>query len=152
VAAGDEAAPSPARPPAAPRDDGASPSIAKRPSPAGTRPAPASSQPGPPQAEASTPPAPEAPRASLGEQLEQIKRARAALRAGDHQRALELIDAYRARPTGGELGAEASLLRIEALARSGQRDAAAREARQFASEYPNSPLIDRALSFAGGER
>jgi hypothetical protein len=90
------------------------------------------------------------PTHSLGEQLEQIKRARAALRAGDHQRALQLIDAYRALPTGGELRAEASLLRIEALAQSGQRDAAAREAREFASDYPNSPLIDRALSFAGG--
>jgi hypothetical protein len=90
------------------------------------------------------------PTHSLGEQLEQIKRARAALRAGDHQRALQLIDAYLASPTGGELGAEASVLRIEALAQSGQRDAAAREARQFASDYPNSPLIDRALSFVGG--
>jgi hypothetical protein len=70
------------------------------------------------------------------------------LRAGDHQRTLELIDAYRASPTAGELGAEASLLRIEALALSGQREAAAREARQFAADYPNSPLIDRALSFA----
>jgi outer membrane protein assembly factor BamD (BamD/ComL family) len=74
------------------------------------------------------------------------------LRAGDARRALELIDAYRALPTGGELAAEASLLRIEALALSGQRDAAAREARQFASAYPNSPLIDRALGFAGGAK
>jgi hypothetical protein len=98
---------------------------------------------------AATPPPAAAPRASLGEQLEQLKLARAALRAGDHQRALELLAAYRAQPTGRELGEEASLLRIEALALSGQRDAAAREARQFASDYPNSPLIDRALSYAG---
>lgn len=101
-----------------------------------------------------TPPLREARRASLGQQLEQIKAARAALRAGDHQRAFELLDAYRAQPGGAELAAEASLLRIEALAASGQREAAAQAARQFASDYPNSPLIDRALSYAssGTER
>jgi outer membrane biosynthesis protein TonB len=89
---------------------------------------------------------------SLSDELAQIKRARTALRAGDARRALDLLDAYRASPTGGELAAEASLLRIEALALSGQRDAAAREARQFASAYPNSPLIDRALGFVGGAK
>ena len=52
------------------------------------------------------------------------------------------------------MAAEADLLRIEALAASGQRDAAAEAARQFVSDYPNSPLIDRALSYAssGSER
>jgi hypothetical protein len=95
-----------------------------------------------------TPALPETPRASLGQQLEQIKEARAALRAGDHRRALELLEAYRARPAGAEMAAEASLLRIEALAASGQREAAAQAARQFASDFPNSPLIDRALSYA----
>jgi hypothetical protein len=148
----DEVAPSPSRPQAAQRDE-VSASGAKRPSPRSTRPTPEptkpeSRKPEPTKPSAATPPA-EAPRASLGEQLEQLKLARAALRAGDHQRALQLLDAYRAQPTGRELGAEASLLRIEALALSGQRDAAAREARQFASDYPNSPLIDRALSYAG---
>lgn len=96
-----------------------------------------------------TPPREDA-RPSLGEQLAQIKRARAALRAGDHARALRLLDAYRAQPGGAELAAEASLLRIETLAASGQRDAAARAARKFASDYPNSPLIDRALGYAAG--
>lgn len=147
--AGDEAPPGPPRPPATLHDGGA-PSKTKRRSPDGVRPTPPSTQLVPKKSEASAPPPAGPPRASLGQQLEQIKRARAALRAGDHQRALELLDAYRALPTGGDLGAEASLLRIEALALSGQRDAAAREARQFASNYPNSPLIDRALSFTDG--
>lgn len=93
---------------------------------------------------------PQVPRPSLGQQLEQIKAARAALRAGDHRRAIELLDAYRAQSTRAELAAEASLLRIEALAASGQREVAAQAARQFASDYPNSPLIDRALSYAAG--
>lgn len=93
---------------------------------------------------------PEAHRPSLGSQLEQIKMARTALRAGDHRRALELLEAYRAQPAGAAMAAEASLLRIEALAASGQREVAARAARQFASDFPNSPLIDRALSYAAG--
>jgi hypothetical protein len=150
VSARGEPAPSPPRPPAALRDDGAPPSSAKRLAPDGARRAPEPAQLAPTTPEKGTAAPAEAPRTSLGEQLEQLKRARAALRAGEAGRALELIDAYRASPTGGELGAEASLLRIEALALSGQRDVAAREARQFASDYPNSPLIDRALGFAGG--
>lgn len=88
-----------------------------------------------------------APRSTLAEQLEQIKTARAALRAGDPARALSLLDAYQARSRGGELAAEASLLRIEALAASGRRGEAAELARKFAVDHPNSPLIDRALAF-----
>ena len=87
------------------------------------------------------------PRSTLAEQLEQIKNARAALRAGDPARALALVDAYQARSRGGELSAEASLLQIEALAVSGGRSEAARLARKFAVDHPNSPLIDRALAF-----
>jgi len=87
-------------------------------------------------------------RSTLAVQLEQIKRARAALRAGEPIRALSLLDAYTARSGGGELGAEASLLRIEALAASGRRAEAARLARKFAVDHPNSPLIDRAMAFA----
>jgi len=145
VPASDEAAPGPSPPPATRRDDGVAPSNAKRPTPASARPAEPKLE--PTKRETGTQQPAPAPRASLGEQLEQLKSARAALRAGDHRRALELIDAYRAQPTG-ELAAEASLLRIEALAMSGQREAAARAARQFASDYPTSPLIDRALSYA----
>jgi hypothetical protein len=88
-------------------------------------------------------------RSTLAEQLEQIKTARAALRAGDPARALSLLDAYQARSRGGELGAEATLLRIEALAASARRGEAAELARKFAVDYPNSPLIDRVLAFTG---
>lgn len=88
------------------------------------------------------------PRSTLAEELEQIKSARAALRAGDPVRTLSLLDVYAARSRGGELGAEASLLRIEALAASGRRTEAARLAQKFAVDHPNSPLIDRALAFA----
>jgi hypothetical protein len=83
---------------------------------------------------------------SLGDQLAQLQRARAALRSGHAAQALELIDAYQ---LGGQaFGAEASLLRIEALAATGERARAAERARQFLRDYPNSPLVDRAQSLA----
>lgn len=86
---------------------------------------------------------------SLAEQLGQLKRARAAVRTGEPLRALVLLDEYQAGVHGTELAAEASMLRIEALAAAGRHEEAAREARQFAADYPTSPLIDRARSFVG---
>lgn len=95
------------------------------------------------------PPEPAPPPVSLSEQLEQIKRVRGSLRSGDPQRALALLDEYGARSPGAAFAAEASLLRIEALAAAGRAADAAALARQFATTYPNSPLIDRARSYAG---
>lgn len=89
-----------------------------------------------------------APSIGLGEQLARLKSARAMLRAGDAAGALRVLDAYRDGAHGGELGAEAALLRIEALAASGERESAASAARRFMTEHPTSPLIDRARSFA----
>ncbi|HTV18765.1 MAG TPA: hypothetical protein VMG12_08845 [Polyangiaceae bacterium] len=166
-------------PPAVPASDGPSRDVDESPRPSlapatpedvasrqrSPTPEPPASRPESPDARVATPPArmppapavpdgaatsPDAPRLTLGQQLEKLKTARAALRDDDPQRALQLLDAYRAQPGGADMAAEASLLRIEALAASGQHDAAAQAARQFASDYPNSPLIDRALSYAGG--
>jgi len=85
---------------------------------------------------------------SLGDQLAQLQRARAALRSGQAAQALELLDTYQSQLGGQAFGAEASLLRIEALAALGQRDRAAESARQFLHDYPNSPLVDRVQSLA----
>jgi outer membrane protein assembly factor BamD (BamD/ComL family) len=85
--------------------------------------------------------------ATLAEQLAQLKAARARLRAGDAAGALRLLDEYQTDPHGTALAAEASLLRIEALAASGKRAEAASEARRFGTDFPTSPLIDRARSF-----
>jgi hypothetical protein len=88
------------------------------------------------------------PLPSLAEQVEHIKRARTALRAGESERALLVLDEYQ-NGRAGELAAEARLLRIEALAQAGRKAEAASEARRFATDFPTSPLIDRAQSFAG---
>jgi hypothetical protein len=86
---------------------------------------------------------------SLAEQVDHIKRARAALRAGRSEQALVLLDEYQNGSGGSELAAEAGLLRIEALAAAGRKAEAASEARRFATDFPTSPLIDRAQRFAG---
>lgn len=83
----------------------------------------------------------------LAEQIEQIKQARAALKAGQFGRTLELVDDYQSGRGGSEFAAEARLLRIEALAGAGRQEEAASEARRFVTDYPTSPLIDRARSF-----
>lgn len=101
-----------------------------------------------PASKADAGPASREGRSTLAQQLEQVKIVRAALRAGDPARALALLDAYQVRSGGGELDAEASLLRIEALAASGRRGEAAELARKFAVAHPNSPLIDRVLNYA----
>jgi hypothetical protein len=87
-------------------------------------------------------------RSSFAEQLEILKRARSALRAGDSREALVVLDRHDDALRGGGLEAEARLLRIEALAASG-RSAEARDlARGFIVDYPNSPLAARARRFA----
>lgn len=92
--------------------------------------------------------APNPPRASFAEQLDVIKRARAAVRAGNGRDALGLLDRHDDVLRGGGLEAEGRLLRIEALAGSG-RSAEARElAQRFIVDYPNSPLAARARGFA----
>lgn len=72
-----------------------------------------------------------------------VAEARRALRAGDPGRALSLLDLCDTRFPHGVLGQERDALRIEALARSGQREAAAARARSFVQRYPDSALDDR---------
>lgn len=85
---------------------------------------------------------PAAPRPSLAQDLQALMSIRSALRAGEGAKALDLLD-RRAR-TGGELEAEATVLRIEALASLGRRQEASELARRFVQANPNSALADRA--------
>lgn len=88
---------------------------------------------------------PAAPRPSLAHDLQALMSIRSTLRAGDGAKALDLLD-RRAR-TGGELEAEATVLRIEALASLGRRQEASELARRFVQANPNSALADRAKAF-----
>jgi outer membrane protein assembly factor BamD (BamD/ComL family) len=77
------------------------------------------------------------------EEMRLVSAARETLRAGSATRALELLDEARRRFPSGTLVQEREALTIEAMARSGQRDAAVARARAFARDYPGSPYTAR---------
>jgi hypothetical protein len=94
----------------------------------------------------STPPPVHSAPATLTDELSSLKLASSALSAGDARAALAALDQYD-RMKGQKMRAEATLLRIEALARAGQPDAASTLAKRFVEQNPESPLVDRARSF-----
>ncbi|HEX3775274.1 MAG TPA: hypothetical protein VHV51_12470 [Polyangiaceae bacterium] len=73
---------------------------------------------------------------------------RRTLRAGDANGALHLLEQARQRFPRGALGQEREALSIEALAKSGARDAAARQAAAFLRAHPKSPYAADVQSFA----
>jgi len=90
---------------------------------------------------------PKAPAASLEQELEMLDRVRQALLGGDTQTALARLAQYDQAATRRQLGAEATLLRIQILAASGRAAEASALASAFVAKHPNSPLVDRAKSF-----
>jgi hypothetical protein len=85
--------------------------------------------------------------ASLSDELSALKVASSALSAGDPGGALAALDRYDRVLKGQKMRSEATLLRIEALERAGQAQAASALARRFVEQNPGSPLVDRARSF-----
>jgi outer membrane protein assembly factor BamD (BamD/ComL family) len=88
----------------------------------------------------------------LSNELEVLKVAENALRAGDTKGALAALDRYDTVLKGRRLRAEASVLRIETLSRAGQTQAASALARRFVADNPTSPLVDRARAFIESEK
>ena len=74
---------------------------------------------------------------------------RRTLRAGDANGALRLLEQARQRFPRGALGQEREALSIEALAKSGARDAAARKADAFLRAHPKSPYAADVQSYTG---
>jgi len=91
-----------------------------------------------------------APSASAGgtsaAELAVLDRARAVLADGEPARALSILDTYRARFPRGIMTPEASILRIEALVKAGDRPAAKRLADAFLQADPASPYSSRIAS------
>ena len=85
----------------------------------------------------------EGPRATdssrLAEESRMVIEARRALQAGDFATTLRLLDSAAATFPNGALRQEREALAIQALARSGQRVAAAKRAASFLAAYPESP-------------
>jgi len=90
-----------------------------------------------------TPEAEAARSALLSAELGALDRARLALAGGDARRALEAVDAYDRRFPAGRLQLEAEVLRIDALAKLGRKDAARQHAEAFLRRHPNSVLATR---------
>jgi TolA-binding protein len=84
-----------------------------------------------------------APPADLQAELTALDAASSAVAQGDAPRALALLDAYGRDFPRGSLGAEATVLRAEALDRAGRHAEAAQIARSFVQRSPKSPLADR---------
>ena len=84
----------------------------------------------------------EAP-STLTHELAALDAARAKLADGDARSALALLDIYGQSFPHGRLALEAEVLRIDALAKSGQREAARQHASAFLRRHPTSVLASR---------
>jgi hypothetical protein len=85
----------------------------------------------------------------LSAEIVAVDQMKSALAQSDTTEALRLNDAYRAAFPAGRLSAEASALRIEALARAGRRDEARSELQRFRAEHPDSPILDNLAQVVG---
>ncbi|MBX3262088.1 MAG: hypothetical protein KF782_20555 [Labilithrix sp.] len=85
---------------------------------------------------------------SFREELALVERARGELSRGDASACLRTIDAYGAYvgPRGGVFTQEVEVMRVEALARSGDREEARAHGRRFLADHPASPYAERVRS------
>jgi hypothetical protein len=79
----------------------------------------------------------------LGEEIEALSEIRKELQAGAPSRALQQLSEYRQRFGQPNLAMEADALRVDALCRAGQQEAARAAAAAFGNDWPNSPLQQR---------
>ncbi|HEX5099783.1 MAG TPA: hypothetical protein VFV94_09805 [Polyangiaceae bacterium] len=87
--------------------------------------------------------------ASLRQELGAIEQARRAFLAHDYTQSLKLLDEYTRKFPKRQLGSEATVLRIEALAARGDRDTASRVGHDFLKNHPNGPYAQRVRSVIG---
>jgi len=86
---------------------------------------------------------------SLAQELAALDAARAMLARGNGEGALFLLDGYDRSCPRGKMTLEAEILRIDALAKSGQGRDARRRAEQFVKLHPSSVLAVRARTYLG---
>lgn len=103
------------------------------------RPAPSASGPRPSSRSASM----------LASEILILDGARRSLLGGDPAAALALLDRHAREFGDGQLAHEAAVLRVEALARRGDREGATAAARRFLRAHPNSPHAERIEAAAG---
>jgi hypothetical protein len=86
---------------------------------------------------------PPAKTSDLREEIRLLDQARSQIRSGSAAQALTTLRQYRSLFPRGAFLQEASVLRIEALAASGNRTLAASEAKRFLAHHPRSPHVER---------
>ena len=86
---------------------------------------------------------------SVPMELATLDQARGALASGSPARALAILDDYAMRFPHASMASEATVLRIEALVKAGDRPAAQRVADSFLSFNPQSPYAARIRSLVG---
>jgi len=91
----------------------------------------------------------ESARTTLADEVAALDRAREAVAAGQPARALAALDDYGRRFPGGTLAQEAVVLRIEALAASGDKAGASRLGQAFLERNPGSPHAARIRTLVG---
>jgi outer membrane protein assembly factor BamD (BamD/ComL family) len=84
----------------------------------------------------------EAP-AGLDRELKLLAEARRAMRDGDTERALKLLEQHQNKHPGGALAEERAAARVLALCQSGKREDARSEAARFLALHPSSPMAAR---------
>lgn len=89
------------------------------------------------------------PKAALAAELSALDSVRAQLNAGQPKAALSSLDAYSRTFPRGRLRLEAEVLRIDALAKSGQTAAAHSRAEAFIKRHPDSVLASRVRGYVG---
>lgn len=87
-------------------------------------------------------------RSVLTRELAMLDAARSSVAAGNPVSALSLLDTYDTAFAGGVLRLEAEVVRVEALAKSGQTDRARERAQKFLRQHPASPLARKVRVYA----
>lgn len=86
---------------------------------------------------------------TLSSEIAAIDHAKRALAYGDAGEALRRVDVYDATFPNGTLAAEATALRVEALARTGQLDESRAALARLRANHPESPLLENLARIVG---
>jgi hypothetical protein len=86
---------------------------------------------------------------SLPKELSLLDRVRRELASGNPRLAHRLLDEYEGLFPNGRLATEATVLRIESLARAGDRAGVAAVGKEFLTRHPNGPYATRVRSMMG---
>jgi hypothetical protein len=89
------------------------------------------------------------PNSTLSSEIAAIDHAKRALAYGNAGEALRRVDVYDAAFPNGTLAAEATALRVEALARAGRLDESRAALARLRANHPDSPLLENLARIVG---